>query len=134
MVGNVNGIVESMFAAENARNQQSTANGKSGNFSSYLNSALLNYQTGLLTGGLNSGYSYMNALTGSAWQNVVLEALRDGLKKNRQTDEKEDNAKEAEASSNGVQKKKSNWATIRVIRHYQSPVLEEENAKKGILV
>ena len=41
MVGNVNGIVESMYAAENARTQQSAASGKTGNFSGYLDAALL---------------------------------------------------------------------------------------------
>lgn len=134
MVGNVNNIVESMFAADNVRNQQSTANGKTDNFSGYLNSALLNYQTGLLTGGLNSGYSYMNALTGSAWQNVVLEALRDGLKKSRQTESAEEESDQESGVSSNEARKKSDWATIRVIRRYHAPVLEEENTKKGILV
>ena len=61
MVGNVNGIVESMYAAENARTQQSAASGKTGNFSGYLDAALLNYRTGLFTQGLFfffSGFSF----------------------------------------------------------------------------
>lgn len=129
----MNHIVESMTAADNIRNQQSTANGKTGNFSDYLDFALSNYQTGLLTGGLNAGYSYMNALSGSAWQTVVLEALRDELKKKDSDETKENRQEEKESESLASAKKKSDWARIRVIEHYKSP-REEQKEKVGILV
>lgn len=134
MVGNVNHIVESMFAADNIKNQQSTANGKTGNFSDYLDSALLNYRTGLLTGGLNSGYSYLNALSGSTWQTVVLEALRDELKKKEAAETKDDRRDTEEAKSSASEKKKPDWAKIRVIEYYKSPREEELTRHKGILV
>lgn len=134
MVGNVNHIVESMSAADNIRNQQSTANGKAGNFSDYLDSALLNYRTGLLTGGLNSGYSYLNALSGSTWQTFVLEALRDELKK-KESDKTEKTQQDSEdTKSQTSTKKKTDWAKIRVIEHYKSPKEEELIKQKGILV
>ena len=134
MVGNVNHIVESMSAADNIRNQQSTANGKTGNFSDYLDSALLNYRTGLLTGGLNSGYSYLNALSGSTWQTLVLEALRDELKK-KESDQTEKTQQDSEdTKSQASTKKKPDWAKIRVIEHYKSPREEELVRQKGILV
>lgn len=134
MVGNVNHIVESMSAADNIRNQQSTANGKAGNFSDYLDSALLNYRTGLLTGGLNSGYSYLNALSGSTWQTFVLEALRDELKK-KESDKTEKTRQDSEdTKSQASAKKKPDWAKIRVIEHYKSPKEEELIKQKGILV
>lgn len=134
MVGNVNHIVESMFAADNIKNQQSTASGKTGNFSDYLDSALLNYRTGLLTGGLNSGYSYLNALSGSTWQTVVLEALRDELKKKEAAETEDDRRDTEEAKSSASEKKKPDWAKIRVIEHYKSPREEELARHKGILV
>ncbi len=133
MVGNVNHIVESMYAADNIKNQQSTANGKTGNFSDYLDLALSNYRTGLLTGGLNSGYSYLNGLSGSTWQTVVLEALRDELKKNQTKETKETQQENEEASSLASAGKKPDWAKIRVIEHYKSPK-EELIKEKGILV
>ena len=134
MVGNVNSIVESMSMADNIRNQQSTANGKTGNFSDYLDSALLNYRTGLLTGGLNSGYSYLNALSGSTWQTVVLEALRDELKK-KESDQTEKTKQDGEdTKSQSETKKKTDWARIRVIEYYKSPKEEATMKQKGILV
>lgn len=133
MVGNVNQIVESMHMADNIRNQQNTAGGKTGNFSDYLDSALLNYRTGLLTGGLNSGYSYLNALSGSAWQTVVLEALRDELKKKESGETKKSLEDAEETESLASEKKKPDWAKIRVIEHYKSP-REEPAEKKGILI
>lgn len=134
MVGNVNHIVESMYAADNIRNQQSTANGKAGNFSDYLDSALLNYRTGLLTGGLNSGYSYLNALSGSTWQTLALAALRDELKK-KESDKTEKTQQDSEdTKSQAAAKKKPDWAKIRVIEHYKSPKEEELIRQKGILV
>ena len=84
MVGNVNGIVESMYAAENARTQQSAASGKTGNFSGYLDAALLNYRTGLFTQGLGGGFGnalYMNALSGQTWQSIVLKARKTSWKR-----------------------------------------------------
>lgn len=134
MVGNVNQIVESMFAADNIRNRQSTVGGKTNNFSGYLDSALLNYRTGLLTGGLNSGYSYLNALTGSSWQTLVLEALRDELKK-KESDQAEKTEQDSkDAKSQASVKKKPDWAKIRVIEHYKSPGEEELIRQKGILI
>ena len=134
MVGNVNHIVESMFAADNIKNQQSTASGKTGNFSDYLDSALLNYRTGLLTGGLNSGYSYLNALSGSTWQTVVLEALRDELKKKESAETEDDRRDTEEAKSSASEKKKPDWATIRVINRYKSPTEEAVGKEKGMLI
>ena len=134
MVGNVNSIVETMSMADNIRNQQSDANGKTGNFSDYLDSALLNYRTGLLTGGLNSGYSYLNALSGSTWQTVVLEALRDELKK-KESDQTEKTKQDSEdTKSQSETKKKTDWARIRVIEYYKSPKEEAMMKQKGILV
>lgn len=133
MVGNVNHIVESMHAADNIRNQQSAANAKNGNFSNYLESALLNYRTGILTGGFNSGYSCLNALSGSSWQTVVLEALRDELKKKQTEEKKDDSQKDEETSALAQAKKKPDWAKIRVIERYKSPK-DELSEKTGVLV
>lgn len=138
MVGNVNSIVESMFSADNVRNQQSTAGKSTGNFSDYLDSLLLNSRAGLLTGGLNADGSYLNGLlgsTGSIWQMAALKALRDELKKAQKTDETEASEREnAALESKTASGKKTDWATIRVIRRYQSPVMEQDSKTPGILV
>ena len=139
MVGNVGQLVESMNAANNAKLTQNTANTNSGNFKNYLDTALLNSRSGLLTNGLfssglSSGYSYLNPLSGSVWQTAMLEALRDELKKGRSSEDKESEDLQEESSDSQTQKtKKEDWARIRVIRRYQSPVLEE-NKKEGILL
>ena len=139
MVGNVGQLVESMNAANNAKLNQNTANTNSGNFKNYLDTALLNSRSGLLTNGLfssglSSGYSYLNPLSGSVWQTAMLEALRDELKKGRSSEDKESEDLQEESSDSQTQKtKKEDWARIRVIRRYQSPVLEE-NKKEGILL
>ena len=134
MVGNVNGIVESLYAADNVRTQQAATNSKSDNFSNYLNLALSNYQTGLLTGGLGSGYSYLNQLTGSTWQTAVLEALKEGFKKEQKSEDTSSGGQEEEGGANLAKQKKPDWATIRVIRHYQPPVMDENVKKQGVLV
>ena len=81
MVGNVNGIVESFYAADNVRSQQSTARGQNGNFSNYLNLALSNYRTGLLTGGPSGGlYNnslYFNTLTGCSFKSAQRRAEKE---------------------------------------------------------
>ena len=135
MIGHVNGIVESLAAADNVKSSQNTANTNAGKFSDYLDSALLNYRTGLLTGSGMSNYSYLNALSGTAWQSVVLKALKDELKKELNSDESESTVQEDEsAAPNAVKKKKPDWATIRVIQHYKSPRMEENAESKGVLV
>lgn len=139
MAGNVNGIVESFYAADNVKSQQSTARGQNGNFSDYLNLALSNYRTGLLTGGLGSGlYNnslYFNTLTGSAWQDVVLKALKDELKKNTKSDDAESTAEDGENESVfSAKTAKKDWAKIRVIERYKSPMKENESGGKEIRI
>lgn len=134
MIGNVGSLVESMNAANNAKLHQNTANTTSENFKNYLNAALLNSQSGLFSSGLSSGYSYFNPMSGSIWQTVVLEALRDELKKENESEEKKGADSEKESFGTQAQKtKKEDWARIRVIRRYQPPVLEESK-KDGILL
>ena len=140
MTGNVNNIVESMFAAEHARSRQNTANTKTtaktgSSFSDYLNYALLNSQAGALFGtgsGIGLSYPYTNPLSGSFLQTYVLKALIDGIQKNSQSTAPQTagTAQETDAAAQTA-KKKPDWAKVRVIRHYQAPVTEE---KKGILV
>ena len=92
------------------------------------------FRSGLLTGGLNSGYSYLNALSGSTWQTVVLEALRDELKK-KESDQTEKTKQDSEdTKSQSETKKKTDWARIRVIEYYKSPKEEAMMKQKGILV
>ena len=111
MIGNVGSLVESMNAANNAKLHQNTANTT-----------------------LSSGYSYFNPISGSIWQTVVLEALRDELKKGKESEEKKGSDSEKDTFDTQAQKtKKEDWARIRVIRRYQSPVLEESK-KGGILL
>ncbi len=134
MIGNVGSLVESMNAANNAKLHQNTANTTSENFKNYLNAALLNSQSGLFSSGLSSGYSYFNPISGSIWQTVVLEALRDELKKGKESEEKKGSDSEKDTFDTQAQKtKKEDCARIRVIRRYQSPVLEESK-KGGILL
>ena len=130
MVGNVGGIVESMYAADNVKNQQHMAGSRTGSFSDYLDYALLNGRTGLLSGGLGFGSSYLNPLAGSSWQTLVLGALRDELKK-KADEQKSESAQEEGVSQ--VRKKKPDWATIRVVEHYKAPVAES-GAGRGICV
>lgn len=138
MVGNVNGIVESFYAADNVKSQQSTASGQNSDFSNYLNSALLNYRTGLLTGGLSDGLSnslYFNTLTGSAWQGVVLKALKDELEKNNKSGDSESTKEDGEnETALSAKTKKKDWAKIRVIEHYKSPMKENESTGKEIRI
>ena len=136
MVGNVNNIVESMYAADNARSyRQAAAASNTETFSDYLDLALLNGRTGLLTGGLSSDYSYRSILSGSIWQTAVLEALRDGLKKNgTEADTKGGQAQGEATAARLSEEKKTDWARIRVIRRYQVPVETAMEEKKGILV
>ncbi|MCI9209078.1 MAG: hypothetical protein HFI83_00075 [Eubacterium sp.] len=137
MVGNVNGIVESMYAAENARTQQSAASGKTGNFSGYLDAALLNYRTGLFTQGLGGGFGnalYMNALSGQTWQSIVLKALKDELEKKEQSGHAEGADTQDREKSEVSAPRKPDWATIRVIERYRSPLQEDTQNNKGIQV
>ena len=137
MVGNVNGIVESMYAADHARTQQSTASEGNRNFSGYLGSALLNYRTGLLTGGLGGGYGnsmYLNALSGSAWQSMVFKAIKDELEKKEKSGKSKEETDRGESGAFVSSKKKEDWATIRVIERYQSPLQENGLKSKDILV
>ncbi len=132
MLGNINGIVESFYKADNIKAQQNMAGAKSSGFSDYLDYALLNGRTGLFgENNLYAGYPYSSPLSGSLWQGVVLDALRRGLKKESEEETKvqqEDEPIQAEA------KKKPDWARIRVIRHYQSPVAREGVENPGILI
>ena len=130
MVGNVGGIVESMYAADNVRNQQNAADAKAGSFSDYLDYALLSGRTGLLSGGTGFGYSYLNPLASSSWQTLMLGALRDELKK-KADGEKSGEDKEGEVSQ--PHRKKPNWATIRVVEHYKAPVADGAGGR-GICV
>lgn len=132
MVGNVSGIVESYFAADHAKSQQNTAASQTGSrFSDYLDYALLNSRTGLLFGnGLDSGYSYMNGLSNSMWQSMVLKALKEGLKKDSDAEDTDTSSQEDTAKAEA--KKKPDWATIRVISRYQSPMAQ--TAEKGMLI
>ena len=137
MVGNVNGIVESMYAAENARSQQGAASGKNGNFSNYLDAALLNYRTGLFTEGLGGSLSnsfYANALYGSTWQNTVLKALKEELEKKDESRETEEAEEDKKSGTAAYSKKKPDWAKIRVIQRYQAPLYEAKPEKNGIFL
>ena len=121
MIGNVNGIVDSMFAAADLKNRQITANTKNeDSFSDYLNYALLNSQQGALFG-TGSGIS-----SGSIWQAFALKALVDGLKKSSQQDN--------ESVSVQAGGPKPDWAKIRVVRYYQPPAVYNTPASQGILV
>ena len=140
MIGNVNGIVDSVFAAENLRSRQNTVNTKNGNsFSDYLNYALLNAQSGALFGsgnGISSGYAYMNPLSGSIWQTFALKALADGLQKtNPSPAQPAADGQRHENKNESVQtaQQKPDWAKIRVIRYYQSPA-EKTPVSRGISV
>lgn len=136
MVGNVSGIVESYFAADNAKSHQNTTAAQTNSrFSDYLDYALLNSRTGLLFGnGIDSGYSYTNALTGSIWQSMVLKALKEELKKDSETEDTDAALKEAAKSEKTAEKKKPDWATIRVINRYKSPMEEAVGKEKGMLI
>lgn len=132
MVGNISGvgsIVESMYASDNIKMQQGTPKADNSSFSNYLDRMLLsNYQTGFLMGnGMSSSYSYLNALSGMSWQNLLVEALREELQK--KSDEGETKNAESEDDTKGLKtakKKKPDWATIRVIQHYKSPIEQAE--------
>lgn len=135
MVGNVGQLVESMNAANNAKLHQNTSNSTSDIFKNYLDTALLNSRGGLFSDGLGSGYSYLNPLSGSVWQTAMLEALRDELKKGRESeDEKSDDLEEETSSPKAQKEKKEDWARIRVIRRYQAPMVEGNKSKKEIVV
>lgn len=132
MIGNVNGIVDSMFAAADLKNRQITANTKNeDSFSDYLNYALLNSQQGALFG-TGSGIS-----SGSIWQAFALKALVDGLKKSSQpVAGASENGKGQDNESVSVQAggPKPDWAKIRVVRYYQPPAAYNTPASQGILV
>lgn len=135
MVGNVGQLVESMNAANNAKLQQASsgANANRDNFSDYLDTLLLNSGSGLFSG--VSGYSSLNSTSGSIWQMVALQSLRDSLKKEKQSEDGED----SESGKNGAvlkesQAKKTEWAKIRVVERYQSPAKDVKESAKGILV
>lgn len=140
MIGNVNGIVDSMFAADNLKNRQNAADAKAGSsFSDYLNYALLNARSGSLFGdgiGMGSNYPYMNAMSGSIWQTFALKALIDGMQKNSQTtaSESAQGQQENGGASAKAAEAKPDWAKIRVIRHYQSPIPNQNPANRGVLV
>lgn len=138
MVGNMHlsGIVESMFAADQTANRQNMTKGNPANFSNYLDSALWNYRSGLLFGnGYGSEYSYLQALTGSTWQSAVVQALKEELKKELENDEKNSNeAEDGGEVPKAAKDKKPDWATIRVIQRYASPMKQEDLPCKGLLV
>lgn len=134
MVGNVSGMVESYFAADNARSHQTTAASQTNSrFSDYLNYALLNSRTGSLFGtGQEFGYSYMNGLSNSLWQGMVLKALKEELQKDSDTKGTETSSQEDAKSTKAEAKKKPDWASMRVINRYKSPMAQE--AAKGMLI
>ncbi len=138
MIGNMSGLsgmVESMFATDKTAIRQHTTNPNTANFSNYLDSALLNYRTGLLFGnGFGSDYSYMQALSGSTWQSVVVQALKEELKKELESDEKNNNKAKDSDISKTTKDKKPDWATIRVIQRYEAPIKQEDLPCKGLLV
>ncbi|MBO5372261.1 MAG: hypothetical protein J6A75_06035 [Lachnospiraceae bacterium] len=139
MVGNMSGlsgIVESMFAADKTVNRQNMSNTNTVNFSNYLDAALLNYRSGLLFGnGLGAGYSYLSALSGSTWQSVVVQALKEELKKELESDEENNGeACDKEEIQKITKSKKPDWASIRVIQRYESPMKQEDLPCKGLLV
>lgn len=131
MLGSVNSIVESMFAADRVKGQQGSVNTqKSGSFSDYLNYALLNSQSGALFGngsGVGMGYPYTGQLSGSIWQAFALKALADGVQKNSQS---ASGTKESPQQA----KEDTDWAKIRVVRYYSSPAGHGQTAGKGILI
>lgn len=130
MIGNVNGIVESMFASDRIRSSQNTANTKTGSaFSDYLEYALLNSRSGALFG------NGVDALPGSVWQTFALKALVDGLQKSKQG-ETASAADKTQENSNAVarEEKKPDWAKIRVIHRYKAPMAQEKLQNRGVLV
>lgn len=139
MTGNVNSIVESMFAANSLKNQQNTVSQKNkSSFSDYLNYALLNSQSGALFGsvsGTGLSYPYTSPLSGSVWQAFALKALADGLNKNNQPASiASENGQEQDPQAAGAKTKKPDWAKIRVVRYYQAPQAAEKQNNPGILV
>ena len=139
MIGNVNGIVDSMFAADSLGSRRDTANTKTGSsFSDYLNYALLNSRSGALFGdGTGIGnVSYLNAMSGSLWQAFALKALVDGIQKNNQTAATDTVQGQQENGSTSAKaaEAKPDWAKIRVIRYYQPPVLQQNPENRGTLV
>lgn len=135
MVGNVNQLVESMNAANNARTQQASSSTRSDNFSDYLDTLLLNSRSGLLSGTDGLGYSSLGSMSGSIWQMVALQSLRDSLKKERQSEsESGSQSDENSAASKTDKAKKTEWAKIRVVERYQSPAKDAKEPAKGILI
>lgn len=135
MVGNVGQLVESMNAANNAKLQQSSSNANTSrnNFSDYLDTLLLNSGNSLFSG--VSGYSSLNSMSGSIWQMLALQSLKDSLKKEKQSDNGEDSGSDGKSgASAGSQAKKTEWAKIRVVERYKSPVKDVKEPAKGILV
>ena len=127
MIGNINGIVESYYAADTAKSKQNASNGAAKGFSDYLDYALLmNRGNGLFSDGLGIGSSYSNALSGNFFQSLALKALKESLKK--ESSGSENDAEEESETNEDVNGKKAEWARIRVIHHYKSPLLEEELA------
>ena len=61
---------------------------------------------------------------------MVLKALKEGLKKD--SDAEDADASSPEDTAKAEAKKKPDWATIRVISRYQSPMAQ--TAEKGMLI
>ena len=137
MLGNVTGIVDSMFAADNVRSRQNTANTNTKNScSDYLDYALLNSRSGSLLGtGIDSGYSYMNGLSGSIWQTFALKALIDGMQKSSNSAaEGSTTAVSENRAASGLAEKKPDWAKIRVVQYYKAPTVQQNLGNQGILI
>lgn len=126
-IGSVNGIVESFYTADAYQGRQNT-DAKDNSFNSfqdYLNAALNNYRTGMLTGSsLYSNYgnysNYDSVLSG-----VAVNALLSRILESQPADSRS----EKSGSSQKAEKEKPAWASIRVIRRYQEPTVQPQEKK-----
>ena len=76
----------------------------------------------------------MNALSGQTWQSIVLKALKDELEKKEQSGHAEETDTQDREKSEVSAPKKPDWAKIRVIERYRSPLQEDTQNNKGIQV
>ena len=77
---------------------------------------------------------YLNALSGSAWQSMVFKAIKDELEKKEKSGKSKEETDRGESREAVSSEKKEDWATIRVIERYQSPLQENGLKSKDILV
>lgn len=143
-IGNVNGIVESFYTADALKSSANTKDNSSYSFQDYLNAALNNYKTGMLTGsGLYGSNYYGSSLYntglyntglygsgmygnyGSILSGVAVNALLSRVLESQAAN----SSQEKSGGSQESEQEKPAWASIRVIRRYQEPAVQPQAGK-----